>query len=152
MKEQLQSLRKAKGLTQEEMAQSIGVSLSTYQKYERDVISPPYDTLLKIADFYDVTTDYLLGRKTFQDPINLLNLNPLEKSIVYAYIGLSSEKRTELVEIIRQIANGSDLQLVTKKPEIQQSTSTSPLTYVGTVGEELERRKHEEEALEKGTG
>ena len=60
MKEQLQLLRKNKNLTQEEISDIIGVKLSTYQKYERDAISPPYETLIKIADFYGVTTDYLL--------------------------------------------------------------------------------------------
>lgn len=67
VKEQLQFLRKSKGLTQEEAAEIFGVKKTTYQKYERDVISPSYETLGKIADFYDVTTDYLLGREKMKE-------------------------------------------------------------------------------------
>ena len=67
MKEQLRFLRKSKGLTQEEAAEIFGVKPTTYQKYERDVISPSYETLGKIADFYDVTTDYLLGREKMKE-------------------------------------------------------------------------------------
>lgn len=75
MKDQLQKLRKMKGLTQGEIAEIIGVKLSTYQKYERDVIFPPYDTLIRIADFYGVTTDYLLGREPAADPLAGLDIN-----------------------------------------------------------------------------
>lgn len=74
MKEQLQTLRKQKGLTQGEISDIIGVKLSTYQKYERDVIFPPYDTLIRIADFYGVTTDYLLGREPAADPLQGLDI------------------------------------------------------------------------------
>ena len=59
----LKSLRKAKGISQEEAAKCIGISLSSYQKYEREKnsVMPSIDVLIKLADFYDVTTDYLLG-------------------------------------------------------------------------------------------
>ncbi len=75
MKEQLQKLRKSRKLTQEEISDIIGVKLSTYQKYERDVISPPYDTLIKIAKFYGVSTDYLLGLEPQPNPFSELDLN-----------------------------------------------------------------------------
>ena len=75
MKEQLQALRKQKGLTQGEISEIIGVKLSTYQKYERDVIFPPYETLIKIADFYGVTTDYLLGREPAADPLKNMDIH-----------------------------------------------------------------------------
>lgn len=75
MKDQLQALRKQKGLTQGEISEILGVKLSTYQKYERDVIFPSYDTLLKIADFYGVTTDYLLGREPAVNPLAGLNID-----------------------------------------------------------------------------
>ena len=75
MKEQLQALRKQRGLTQGDISEIIGVKLSTYQKYERDVIFPPYETLIKIADFYGVTTDYLLGREPAVNPLAGLNID-----------------------------------------------------------------------------
>ncbi|PAE70601.1 helix-turn-helix domain-containing protein [Bacillus licheniformis] len=56
------ALRKSKKLTQEEMALKIGVHRGTYANYERGHRQPDYETLKKIADFFEVTTDYLLDR------------------------------------------------------------------------------------------
>ncbi|UOG08811.1 helix-turn-helix domain-containing protein [Bacillus altitudinis] len=53
-------LRKTKKLTQEQMAEKIGIHRATYANYERGYRQPDYDTLIKIADFFEVTTDYLL--------------------------------------------------------------------------------------------
>lgn len=107
MKEQLQRLRKSKGLTQDDISKIIDVSLSTYQKYERDVISPPYDTLIRIADFYKVTTDYLLGRDTGEpEPMEQLagqfNMCALEQKILDNYLSLPDDMRCDFMEFLRQ--------------------------------------------------
>ncbi|NPC91182.1 helix-turn-helix transcriptional regulator [Bacillus sp. WMMC1349] len=54
------ALRKSKKITQEQMAEKIGVHRGTYANYERGHRQPDYDTLIKIADFFGVTIDYLL--------------------------------------------------------------------------------------------
>jgi len=41
------------------------LSLNAYQKYEQAERLPPYDTLVKIADMFNVPTDYLLGRDDY---------------------------------------------------------------------------------------
>jgi transcriptional regulator with XRE-family HTH domain len=46
------------------MARILGVSLVTYKRRERNIFSPDYETLGKIADYFHVATDYLLGRVT----------------------------------------------------------------------------------------
>lgn len=107
MKDQLQALRKAKGLTQSDIAQIIDVKLSTYQKYERDAVSPSYDTLLRIADFYGVTTDYLLGRETGEpDPAqqlaNEFNMSALEKKILDNYLSLPKAMRGDLMAFLQK--------------------------------------------------
>ena len=55
--------RKAKGYTQEKMANVFGVHRTTYTKYETGVADPPLDTLCRMADFFGCTVDSLLGRK-----------------------------------------------------------------------------------------
>ena len=55
-------LRIASGLTQNEMAEKIGISRSTIGMYETGAREPDFETLEKIADFFNVDTDYLLGR------------------------------------------------------------------------------------------
>lgn len=56
------NLRKSKKMTQEEFAKAIGITRSSYSQYELGNREPDYDILDKIAKFYDVTVDYLLGR------------------------------------------------------------------------------------------
>ena len=59
--QQLSILRKSKGLTQKEIAEHIGVSRQTYTNYESGNREPDFKTLLKLAEYLDVSTDYLLG-------------------------------------------------------------------------------------------
>lgn len=58
----LSSLRKRRNITQAEQAKVLGIARTTYAMYEQGNREPDYDTLKKIADFFDVETDYLLGR------------------------------------------------------------------------------------------
>lgn len=58
----VKELRKEKGKKQNEMAEYLGVTLRAYQYYESATNYPNIPGLLKLADFFDVSTDYLLGR------------------------------------------------------------------------------------------
>lgn len=113
MKDQLQELRKEKKFTQEEAADKFGVKLSTYQKYERDAISPPYDILIKIADFYNVSTDYLLGRTEIKamagtSPAEQLDVTAAEQEIIRRYTEFPEEVRLLLLETIRKLVGLPD--------------------------------------------
>ena len=59
--QQLSILRKSKGLTQKEIAEHIGVTRQAYANYESGNREPDFKTLLKLAEYLDVSTDYLLG-------------------------------------------------------------------------------------------
>lgn len=59
--ERLRELRKEKGITQRELAQHMNVAVSTVTRWELDVQEPDYLTLIKLAKFFEVSTDYLLG-------------------------------------------------------------------------------------------
>jgi len=61
---ELVNLRKTMGLNQAQAAKVFGVSTVTYARWETRVFSPDYETLVKIADYFDVSTDYLLRRPT----------------------------------------------------------------------------------------
>ena len=65
MKEKLKQLRKEKKLTLKQIAEELNISVSAYSNYEQGIRLPNYDILLKIADFFDVSTDYLLGREEY---------------------------------------------------------------------------------------
>ena len=61
----LKELRKSYNLTQEEFAKQIGVSRVNYTRYEIDKVRPDYETLINIADYYDISLDELFDRKKF---------------------------------------------------------------------------------------
>lgn len=58
--ERIQALRKARGLSQEELAAQIGVSRQAVSKWEAGQSQPDLDKVLVLSDFFGVTTDYLL--------------------------------------------------------------------------------------------
>lgn len=57
----LKKLRTARNLTQKEFGAKIGLSKAVVSKYENGIGYPTLDTLVHIARYFDVTTDYLLG-------------------------------------------------------------------------------------------
>ena len=61
--ELLQEQRKLNGLTQRQMAEMLGIAQPSYIRYENGTSEPTLETLVKIADAFDISVDYLLGRK-----------------------------------------------------------------------------------------
>lgn len=61
-KDRLKELRQSKNMTLEELANEIGTTKSTISRYENGMRQPKQDILEAIADFFNVSTDYLLGR------------------------------------------------------------------------------------------
>ena len=62
--ERLKELRKSNGLTQEELAEILNVRKQTICGYERGIREPTIGKLIAIADSFNVSCDYLLGRKS----------------------------------------------------------------------------------------
>lgn len=60
--ERLKMLREEKGISRRQVSLAIGLEQSTYGKFESEQKAPGRDIVQKLADFYNVTTDYLLGR------------------------------------------------------------------------------------------
>ena len=107
--ETLKSLRLKKGYTQSEVASLIDVSLSSFQKYEREKNSviPSLDVLIRLADFYGVSVDYLLGREPKQDPLTLLGLEAGEKSALEVYLQLSEDRRQVIIDAMIALAEAA---------------------------------------------
>lgn len=55
-------MRESRGLTQEDLASRLGISRASLSHYETNRRQPDYETLRNIANLFDVSTDYLLGR------------------------------------------------------------------------------------------
>ena len=61
--QRLKHLRRDKHLTQAQVAERIGVTASMVSSYETDIRLPSYEVMLRIADLFGVSVDYLLGRQ-----------------------------------------------------------------------------------------
>jgi len=59
--EHIRSLRIDKDLKQRELAEILNVSQNTYSQYELGIINFPVDALVRLAEFYNTSVDYLLG-------------------------------------------------------------------------------------------
>lgn len=66
--ENIRSIRIDKGYTQIQIAERLGISQNTYSQYEIGILNYPVDAVVKLADFYGVSTDYLLGRTSRKEP------------------------------------------------------------------------------------
>ena len=59
---QFKKLRLERNLTQKQVADGLGIAEQAYQRYEYGKITPSATVLIALADFYDVSLDYLVGR------------------------------------------------------------------------------------------
>ena len=66
--ENIRSLRSDNGYTQKQIAAYLGISQNTYSQYEIGVLNYPVDVLIKLAELYGVSVDYLLGRTNVKEP------------------------------------------------------------------------------------
>lgn len=64
----LRDLREDHDFRQEDVAEVLGISQTVYSRYERGFQTIPVVHLLKLADFYSVSTDYILGRTDVSAP------------------------------------------------------------------------------------
>ncbi len=127
--EKLTELRKKKGLSRREVAEATGISENTYKKYEipdgdKASVRPPYERLCILADFYGVTTDYLLGREPQLNPFADLNLPPeSEKDVLAKYMSFPPEIRACLLDALRKLGAAADGE--TDEPEPEQPAAKS---------------------------
>lgn len=69
----LKTIRKERNMRQEDIARYLNVKQATYSGYENGKYEPTIETLCKLADYYKVSTDYLIGRKWNNDISYLTN-------------------------------------------------------------------------------
>ena len=58
----IRDLREDRDIKQKAVAEYLGMDPTVYRRYEKGVRSVPVDVVIKLADYYKVSTDYLLGR------------------------------------------------------------------------------------------
>lgn len=109
----LSELRKSRKLTQEEFAEIMHMNKSTIAHYEQGLVCPNVNTLMKIADFFNVNIEYILGRSSYKESLSTLNncfynemsyldvakflktYNKHDKALIYDIIQLINYKEAE---------------------------------------------------------
>lgn len=66
--ENIRNLRIDRGYTQKQIAEYLGISQNTYSQYEVGILNYPVDAIVKLASFYGVSADYLLGLTGRKEP------------------------------------------------------------------------------------
>lgn len=124
--ETLSEIRRGRKLTMKDVAEGIGMKPDTYRNYESGRLEPNLSTLTKIADFYGVSTDYLLGRDTSEKPaIDLLaaqfDMSALEQEIIKGYLDLPENMRDNLMDFleraVRKVQSGIPTPMIARSSD-----------------------------------
>ncbi len=112
--DRIQALRKAKGMSQEQLADAIGVSRQAVSKWESEQATPDLEKVVIMSDLFDVTTDYLLkgiepveekDHKTMADVIDQKILTEkngkrIKTLVKYVLIGVGALMSIELIVLL----------------------------------------------------
>ncbi|MBQ7296136.1 MAG: helix-turn-helix transcriptional regulator [Clostridia bacterium] len=114
--ESLRRIRKAHKLTQQDIANVLGVDRTTYTLYETGSTNPPIETLEKLSNMYNATIGYILGTEENNHPERLGkadmvaedNVDPIaylskdERRLLLSYRVLSEQKKEQLRQQIAE--------------------------------------------------
>ena len=103
MLENLKKLREEAGITQKGLADAIGVSQQSINKYENHNIEPDIETLMRIARFFNTSVDYVVGNTDIRRRIEVVysyELNDAESRMLEGYRKLSQKQKQSIDSII----------------------------------------------------
>lgn len=103
----LKKLRESKNERQSEIAKIVGVTQQAYQRYENGTSEPNADGLIVLANHFNVTVDYLLGRESQKNPIAMLNLAIGEKEALDLYCKLPENIRQIIMDTMIQLGEAA---------------------------------------------
>lgn len=91
-----QQLRKENNLTQSKLAEKLNIKQNTVSRWEKNISLPDYTTLIALADLYNVTTDYLLGR---EDEFGIIK----QKKDIPGNAKVLTEEQEELLDLFENL-------------------------------------------------
>lgn len=104
----LQRLRKKRHMTQADVAKVLNLHRTSYTNYETDGSRPDPTTLRILAELFEVTVDYLLGKDgedidLLQDNVTVVALSPEEKELVTSFRRLSESQKQLILQNEREL-------------------------------------------------
>jgi transcriptional regulator with XRE-family HTH domain len=122
----LKALRKEMKKTQAEIANMLGITRQGYAKYENDLGEPDNATLTKLADYYGVSTDYLLGRTDNSELINNKNID--NKKTGFSSIDTSSLSEYQIA-VLEWAFNRENAHFSKKKEDVLEMLEMFEVMY-----------------------
>ncbi len=102
----LKEIREKKNLTQVRVSIDIEVSQELISQYERGISLPTIPNLIKLSQFFNCSTDYLLGLTNNPNNVDMLNKQELEnQGIIEKYNSLSSENKKNMLSYLQYLCN-----------------------------------------------
>ncbi len=104
----LKALRNKRGVSQQKLADAINVSQQSINKYENHKIEPDIQTLIKIADYFNTSVDYLVGHSDIDrviETVSHYDLNADESFLINNYRKLSDKQKESIRLIIENYTN-----------------------------------------------
>ena len=100
--ERLRELRKRSSMTMKQLGAELGLAESTVSLYENGKRTPDVQTLIRFADFFDVSLDYLCGRTdaSLHDAQDLFKTSPHETELIRAYRMQPSSVQEAICDIL----------------------------------------------------
>lgn len=92
----IRSLREERGINQQRLASELNVTQAMISKYELDICEPDINTICLIADFFGVTSDYLLEISDEKIRVSSLGLSDAEKDILFGFKRLDTIRKAKL--------------------------------------------------------
>ena len=98
-KNNLKQIRNSKNLLQTKVAMDLSITQETVSSYETGRVLPSSDMLIKLADYYNTSVDYLLGRTKYDMPIDRIkpnNISDKDFVILNKINGLSNDNKAKI--------------------------------------------------------
>lgn len=111
----LKTLRQNQSVSQYQVALALGIPATTYATYEQNKATPSEGTLIKIADYFGCSIDYLLGHET-KGIIHLDSLTPLQQKIFNMVKTLNDDQATQVISICSYVLGASYNDLKPQRP------------------------------------
>ena len=99
----LKLLRKESGISQQKLADAIGMSQQSINQYENHETEPDIMTLRKLADYFETSVDYLIGHTDIRnhiEPTSAYHLNADEGEVIDKYRALTPKERACVAQVI----------------------------------------------------
>ena len=104
--EQLKKLRQSRNLSQQKLAEEFHTSQQSIWKYENGITEPDISTLTRLANYFNVSIDYLVGNSDTPEKADLITekqLSPSESLLIQQFRSLPAKSQALVIELVSRL-------------------------------------------------